>query len=152
RSMCWSAGSAGAPSARCSRGPMCAPVWKSCCSSGRTATRKCTSSSIPTGSRSIRWLKRSFMSSNPKTKAMQSLKVELGERSYPIHVGAGILERAGEFLAQAGLSGKVAVVTNPVVAQLYLDTVHEALRAGGFSVTPVVLPDGEEHKTLASLT
>jgi len=82
---------------------------------------------------------------------MQSLRVNLGERSYPIHVGAGILEQAGELLRQAGLHGKAAIVTNPVVAQLYLDTVHDALSQAGFEVSPVLLPDGEEHKNLKSL-
>jgi 3-dehydroquinate synthase len=83
---------------------------------------------------------------------MESLTVNLGERSYPIYVGAGILERAGEYLAQAGLRGKVAIVTNPTVAQLYLDTVHDGLSHSGFEVTPVLVPDGEEHKTLQSLS
>ncbi|MGE5220490.1 MAG: 3-dehydroquinate synthase [Chloroflexota bacterium] len=82
---------------------------------------------------------------------MQTLTVHLGDRSYPIHVGAGILERAGELLQQTGLHGKVAVVTNPTVAQLYLDPVHDALVHAGFEVTPVLVPDGEEHKNLKSL-
>ncbi len=82
---------------------------------------------------------------------MQSLTVHLGERSYPIHVGAGILERAGELLQQAGLHGKVALITNPTVAQLYLDPVHDALAHAGFEITPVLVPDGEEHKNLKSL-
>jgi 3-dehydroquinate synthase len=82
---------------------------------------------------------------------MQILNVSLGERSYPIYVGAAILARVGEFLAQAGLRGKVAVVTNPTVAQLYLDPVHKALAKSGFDVIPILLPDGEEHKNVASL-
>jgi len=82
---------------------------------------------------------------------MRTLTVNLGDRSYPIYVGAGIMERAGEFLKQAGLGGKVAVVTNPTVAQLYLDPIHEALTKAEFQVTPVLLPDGEEHKNLKSL-
>jgi 3-dehydroquinate synthase len=82
---------------------------------------------------------------------METLTVNLGDRSYPIHVGATILERAGELMHQVGLRGKVAVVTNPTVAQLYLDAVHEALRHAGFEVTPILLPDGEEHKNLRSL-
>ena len=83
---------------------------------------------------------------------MQSLTVNLGERSYPIYVDAGILERAGEYLAQVGLRGKVAIITNPTVAQLYLDTAHDALSRSGFEVTPVLVPDGEEHKNLQSLS
>ena len=82
---------------------------------------------------------------------MQTLSVNLGPRSYPIHVGAGILKQTGEFLQQAGLHGKIAIVTNPTVAQLYLDVVHDALVQAEFEVTPVLVPDGEEHKNLKSL-
>jgi 3-dehydroquinate synthase len=82
---------------------------------------------------------------------MQTLSVNLGDRSYPIYVGDGILVRAGEFLAQAGLNGKVAIISNPTVAQLYLDPIHDALTHAGFEVTPVLVPDGEEHKDLKSL-
>ena len=83
---------------------------------------------------------------------MQTLTVNLGERSYPIYVGDGILSKAGDFLQRAGLRGKVAVITNPTVAQLYLDAVHDSLSAAGFDVTPVLIPDGEQHKDLQSLS
>ena len=82
---------------------------------------------------------------------MQSVIVNLGARSYPIHVGAGLLEQAGALLRQAGFRGKVAVITNPTVAQLYLDTVNDALRQADFGVAPILVPDGEEHKSLKSL-
>src|SRR5919106_2579046 len=82
---------------------------------------------------------------------MQSFVVNLGERSYPIHVGEGILPRAGELLAQAGLRGKVAIVSNPKVAQFYLDIVNDSLRQTGFEVIPVLISDGEEHKDLKTL-
>ena len=82
---------------------------------------------------------------------MQTLTVNLGDRSYPIHVGSGLLPRAGEFLKRAGLRGKVAVVTNPTVAQLYLDAICEALASAGFQATPLLVPDGEAHKDLKSL-
>src|SRR6184192_301194 len=82
---------------------------------------------------------------------MQTLTVNLGDRSYPIHVGEGILPRAGEFLSQAGLRGKVAIVTNPTVAQLYLDAVHETLTDAGFEMIPILIPEGEEHKNLKTL-
>ncbi|HKY08422.1 MAG TPA: 3-dehydroquinate synthase [Candidatus Binatia bacterium] len=82
---------------------------------------------------------------------METLTVNLGERSYPIHVATGALERAGDLLRQAGMRGKVAVVSNPTVAQLYLDPLNEALRRSGFEVVPVLVPDGEEHKNLQSL-
>ena len=82
---------------------------------------------------------------------METLTVNLGDRSYPIHIGDGILSRAGDFLRQVGLGGKVAIVTNPTVAQLYLDPVNEALTRAGFEVTPILLPDGEEHKDIQAL-
>jgi 3-dehydroquinate synthase len=82
---------------------------------------------------------------------MQTLTVNLGDRSYPIFVGPGLLPRAGEFLKQAGVRGKVAVVTNPTVAQLYLDALCEALTSTGFQATPILVPDGEAHKDLKSL-
>jgi 3-dehydroquinate synthase len=83
---------------------------------------------------------------------MRTLKVELGERSYPIYLGESILPRAGEFLKQAGCGEKVAIITNPTVGGLYLKTVREALNRSGFRVTPVLLPEGEEHKNLKSLS
>jgi len=82
---------------------------------------------------------------------MKTLTVNLGDRSYPIHIGENILSRIGELLQKAGLRGKVAVVTNPTVAQLYLDIVHDGLIASGFEMTAMLVPDGEEHKNLQSL-
>jgi 3-dehydroquinate synthase len=83
---------------------------------------------------------------------MQTLSVNLGERSYPIHVGDGILSAVGDLLHQAGLGGRVAVITNPTIAQLYLDTIHDSLSRAGFNVMPVLISDGEEHKNLKSLS
>jgi 3-dehydroquinate synthase len=83
---------------------------------------------------------------------MQTVKVDLGQRSYNIFVGEGILSEAGDLLKGAGIKGKVAVVTNPTVAQLYLDSVHDALQGSGFDVMPVLIPDGEEYKTLSTLS
>jgi 3-dehydroquinate synthase len=82
---------------------------------------------------------------------MQTLSVNLGERSYPILIGSDHLDRLGGLMKQAGLRGKVAVISNPIVAQLYLDPVHESLSGAGFEVTPMLVPDGEEHKNLNSL-
>ena len=82
---------------------------------------------------------------------MQTLNVNLGARSYPIYVGAAILARAGELLTEAGLRGKVAVVSNPTVAQLYLDPIHRALSQSGLEVAPILVPDGEEHKNIHTL-
>jgi 3-dehydroquinate synthase len=83
---------------------------------------------------------------------MQTVKVDLGQRSYNIFVGEGILSEAGDLIKGAGIKGKVAVVTNPTVAQLYLDAVHDTLQDSGFEVLPVLIPDGEEYKTLSTLS
>lgn len=77
---------------------------------------------------------------------MARIRVALGERSYPIEVGAGLIGDPASY--RAFLSGhKAALVTNTVVAPLYLQRVGRALRAAGAQVIEVVLPDGEEHKT-----
>jgi 3-dehydroquinate synthase len=80
---------------------------------------------------------------------MKTLQVELGARSYPIHIGPGLLGRAD--LVRPALAGRrVLVVTNEVVASLYLDRTVEAF--AGVTVDRVVLPDGEAYKTLETLT
>ena len=71
---------------------------------------------------------------------MQTLNVNLGDRSYPIHIGSGILARTGELLNQVGLRGKVAIVTNPTVAQFYLEPIQVALTKAGFTAVPILLP------------
>jgi shikimate kinase/3-dehydroquinate synthase len=78
-----------------------------------------------------------------------TLQVDLGERSYPIVIGAGLL---GDGSWCAHISGRqVAVVTNTVVGPLYLEKVVARLRGAGKEVTAVVLPDGEEEKNWAGL-
>src|SRR4051794_35068223 len=114
--------------------------------------RKLISASTRVSQPSTRSSTGSSKHSLAKLDSMQTLNVNLGERSYPIHIGEGILAQAGEFLAQVGLRGKVAVITNPTVAQLYLDPVYDALKSSGFDVRPVLIPDGEGHKNLNTLT
>ena len=77
-------------------------------------------------------------------------EVALGERSYPIHIGSGLLQR-GDLLLPHIRSKKVVVVSNTTVAPLYLDSVRATLRAGGIDVLPVILPDGEQYKTWETL-
>ena len=82
---------------------------------------------------------------------MRTLNVSLGDRSYPIYLGEGLLSRAGELLKEAGCGEKIGVVTNPTVAGLYLKPIQEALVRSGFRLTSILVPDGEEHKNLKSL-
>ena len=78
------------------------------------------------------------------------LHVDLGERSYPITIGTGLLADAA--LLDRHIAGrKVAIVTNTTVAPLYLEQVAAPLRAAGREVLPIILPDGEEYKNWASL-
>lgn len=83
---------------------------------------------------------------------MRTLKVNLGDRSYPIHLGEGLLSRIGELLIGAGCGEKVGIITNPTVAGLYLKPIQEALSRSGFKVTSILVPEGEGHKNLKSLS
>ena len=79
---------------------------------------------------------------------MKTLTVDLGDRSYPIHAGSGLLDEAGALLAQAGLGGSTAVVTDSNVGPLYADRLLAAL---GRKAVLCVLPAGEEHKRLSQI-
>jgi len=81
---------------------------------------------------------------------MQTLTVGLAERSYPIHIGRGLLNRAELLLPH--LPGKrAAVVSNTTVAPLYLDPLRNMLQEHGVEVIPIILPDGEEYKNAETL-
>jgi 3-dehydroquinate synthase len=81
---------------------------------------------------------------------MQTLTVGLEERSYPIHIGSGLLSQPA--LLEKHLSRKrAAIITNTTVAPLYLDKLQRTLQALGVSSVPVILPDGEEYKNADTL-
>ena len=81
---------------------------------------------------------------------MKTLELELGERSYPIHIGSQLIDRAD--LYKKHLKGSfTAVVTNQTVAPLYADRVVKTLESLGQKVRLVVLPDGEVYKTWETL-
>lgn len=79
---------------------------------------------------------------------MHTLQVDLGERSYPIHIGERLLDRP-ELFSDKIRGRQVAIVTNETVAPLYLDRLTRTL--SNHAVTPVILPDGEEHKNWQTL-
>jgi 3-dehydroquinate synthase len=83
---------------------------------------------------------------------METLIVGLGERSYPIRIGEGILAEIGAELSAISFPKRIAVVTNPLVGRLYGDMVFGALNAAGFSALRIDIPDGEEFKTLATVS
>jgi len=81
---------------------------------------------------------------------METLTVALGERSYPIHIGAGLLRRA-DLITSRLPQKKVAIVTNRTVAPLYLAPLQQALEEAGVEVVTVTLPDGESFKNWETL-
>jgi 3-dehydroquinate synthase len=81
---------------------------------------------------------------------MRTLTVALGARTYPIYIGPGLIHQ-GDLLAHHLRTPRAAIVTNAVVAPLYLDDLSAALGRHGIGVTRIVLPDGEAHKNAATL-
>ncbi len=80
---------------------------------------------------------------------MLCVNVELQERRYPILIGSGLLQDERSYPIKCG--DRVMIVSNPTVAQFYLETVIHALEKRGCVVDHVLLPDGEKYKTLESL-
>ena len=78
--------------------------------------------------------------------------VDLGDRSYPILVGSGILSSVGPRLAALGYAGRCGLLTSERVGALYRAPVLDSLRAAGFDPLVIEVDDGEEHKNLATLS
>ncbi|MFV1982647.1 MAG: 3-dehydroquinate synthase [Thiohalomonadales bacterium] len=79
---------------------------------------------------------------------MKTLNVDLGDRSYPIYIGQNLISQKS--LITKHIHGtQVMVVTNDTVAPLYLDKTLEVLQ--DFECQSVILPDGEQYKTLEVL-
>jgi 3-dehydroquinate synthase len=81
----------------------------------------------------------------------QTLTVALDERSYPIHIGCGLLGNAALWAPHINPKMGAVVITNTTVAPLYLDRVLATLAELGCPAFPVVLPDGEEYKSWETL-
>lgn len=81
---------------------------------------------------------------------METLTVALGDRSYPIHIGAGLIRQA-ELIASRLPQARAAIITNTTVAPLYLDLLRQALDAYGVNCVSVILPDGESFKNWETL-
>jgi 3-dehydroquinate synthase len=77
---------------------------------------------------------------------MQTLQVDLGDRSYPIYIGTGLLG-AAELVVPFVRGSQVMIVSNETVAPLYLEKTRQMF--AGFRTEAVILPDGEQYKTLA---
>ena len=80
---------------------------------------------------------------------MEIVNLELGQDSYPIYIGSGLIQTAD--LVTSHIKGNRAlIVTNETVAPLYQEQLENSLC--GINVDVVVLPDGERFKTLETLT
>jgi 3-dehydroquinate synthase len=83
---------------------------------------------------------------------IDQIRVELGGRGYDVLIGAGLLDEAGARLAPLAGRGRVAVVTDEIVAGLHLARLTASLERAGVTATePVVLPPGEQTKSFAGL-
>lgn len=80
-----------------------------------------------------------------------TLQVALGDRSYDIMVGPGLLARAGASIRPLLASPRVFVVTDETVETLHLGTLKDSLDAAGIANHGVVLPAGEQTKDLVHL-
>lgn len=81
----------------------------------------------------------------------QLLQISLGERSYPIVVGTGLIDRGGDHIRSVAPSRSLFVVTNETVAPLYLERLVASLRGAGCTVHTCIIPDGEAYKSLETL-
>ncbi|GED30846.1 3-dehydroquinate synthase [Brevibacillus centrosporus] len=81
----------------------------------------------------------------------ETLTVDLGERSYPIVIGEGLLQHAPKLLQEAGISSKsqLLIVTDEHVAKNYLEPLREVLATAGYRTTASVIAAGEQSKSLS---
>jgi len=81
---------------------------------------------------------------------MQTLTVGLAERSYPIHIGEGLLGQV-ELMLPYLPHKRAAVVTNTTIAPMYLEPLRTILQAQGVETISIILPDGEVYKNAKTL-
>ncbi|MCY3741694.1 MAG: 3-dehydroquinate synthase [Candidatus Poribacteria bacterium] len=82
----------------------------------------------------------------------KTLRVELGDNSYPIIIGGALLNRVGELLTSHTKSQKVLIVSDSFVKSQYMPAVHQSLKNAGFDVSTIEAPAGEESKSLAQFS
>jgi len=79
---------------------------------------------------------------------MREVRVNLGSSSYQIRIGSGLLARTGQWLKELGFEDKLVIVTDPTVKGLYGDQLKQHLINDGFKVALLLVPEGEEQKSL----
>ncbi|MHB8133951.1 MAG: 3-dehydroquinate synthase [Anaerolineaceae bacterium] len=86
---------------------------------------------------------------------VNNIQIHLGQffisgmgSGYPVNVQKGLINQAGDYFQQMGLKGPVAIVTDQNVGRYYLNSTKESLNRAGYQVTEVIVPAGEQHKTI----
>ncbi len=79
---------------------------------------------------------------------MRRVRVRLGSNSYEIQIGSGLLAQTGQRLKELGFGDKLVIVTDPTVKGLYGDMLKQSLINDGFKVALLLVPEGEEQKSL----
>jgi len=79
---------------------------------------------------------------------MKRVRVRLGNNSYNIHIGSGLLMQTGTRLQEIGFSDRLVIITDPTVKRLYGNTLEQSLSSSGFKVHILEVPEGEEQKSL----
>ena len=88
---------------------------------------------------------------NSYSSPVRKVNVSLGQRSYVIHIGAGLLARLGRECARLGLGRKCAVISDRNVAPLYGEAARRSLAGAGFEAALLTVPAGEKAKSLDSV-
>ncbi|UCH09774.1 MAG: iron-containing alcohol dehydrogenase, partial [Fidelibacterota bacterium] len=83
---------------------------------------------------------------------MTSLNVDLDSRSYPIHIGGGLLTSLSALFKDLGIIGNVGLVSTADIHNLYGKEVERALTAADCRVSTALIPDGEENKNLHTVS
>ncbi|MBI5314193.1 MAG: 3-dehydroquinate synthase [Methylocystis sp.] len=82
-------------------------------------------------------------------RRQEIVRVALGGRSYDIIIGDGLLQRAGDYIAEIAPGAACAIITDENVARLHLPTVEQSLKDAGLRATTIIVPPGEASKSLS---
>jgi 3-dehydroquinate synthetase len=81
---------------------------------------------------------------------VRTIPVDLGDRSYPIYLGTGILPGISEIFSRHRAAPSMAIVTDRNVARIHLPQLLDSLEGTGFKILPIVVPPNERQKSLAT--
>ena len=83
---------------------------------------------------------------------MRQVEVALGERSYPVIIGNGLIGRCGELLAPFARNGRIVIVTDENVWSVLGERVSTIINAENINVSPITVAPGEDSKSWATLS